>query len=248
MSDDVIILAAEVGPPGPTGDGTITTAAPLSGDGSSGTPATIAAGALTDVHVAAANKDGVVGTASMRTLGTGAQQACAGDDGRLVDARAPATAGTNGGVMYYATGAWTGGTAGTSGMTLLSGGSAAPTWGYPQTLGVTGARTGYRGVHNLGDITEDVDSDRTLSAVLSRHEVDTSAARTLTLPTAADGVLVHDYHSVGDATGSATTNPITVLPGGAETINGAALGVTIDTDDAVRAFERTSATNWRFNQ
>lgn len=34
---------------------------------------------ITDAHVAAANKDGVAGTASMRTLGTGAQQAAAGN-------------------------------------------------------------------------------------------------------------------------------------------------------------------------
>jgi len=40
---------------------------------------TIAAGAITDTEVAAANKDGVAGTASMRTLGTGAQQAMAGN-------------------------------------------------------------------------------------------------------------------------------------------------------------------------
>lgn len=40
---------------------------------------TIEAGTITDSHVAAANKDGTAGTASMRTLGTGAQQAAAGD-------------------------------------------------------------------------------------------------------------------------------------------------------------------------
>lgn len=50
---------------------------------------TIAALAVTDAKVAAANKDGLAGTASMRTLGTGAQQACAGNDSRLSDARTP---------------------------------------------------------------------------------------------------------------------------------------------------------------
>jgi len=45
---------------------------------------------ITDAHVAAANKDGLVGVASMRTLGTGSQQACAGNDGRLSDTRIPA--------------------------------------------------------------------------------------------------------------------------------------------------------------
>jgi hypothetical protein len=47
---------------------------------------------ITDAHVAAANKDGVVGTPSLRTLGTGSQQAAAGNDGRLSDTRVPAAA------------------------------------------------------------------------------------------------------------------------------------------------------------
>lgn len=42
---------------------------------------TVAALAITDAKVAAANKDGATGTASMRTLGTGAQQAAPGDKG-----------------------------------------------------------------------------------------------------------------------------------------------------------------------
>jgi hypothetical protein len=53
---------------------------------------TVAALAITDAKVAAANKDGVAGTASMRTLGTGATQACAGNDARLSDSRAPSGA------------------------------------------------------------------------------------------------------------------------------------------------------------
>jgi Concanavalin A-like lectin/glucanases superfamily len=55
----------------------------------------IAALAVTDAKVATANKDGTAATPSMRTLGTGATQACAGDDARLSDARAPT--GTAGG-------------------------------------------------------------------------------------------------------------------------------------------------------
>ena len=53
------------------------------------TAAKIANATITDTQVAAANKDGVAGTASMRTRGTGAQQACAGNDSRLSDSRAP---------------------------------------------------------------------------------------------------------------------------------------------------------------
>lgn len=50
---------------------------------------TVAALAITDAKVAAANKDGAAGTASMRTLGTGAAQAAAGNDARLSDTRTP---------------------------------------------------------------------------------------------------------------------------------------------------------------
>ncbi len=46
---------------------------------------------ITDADVASANKDGAAGTASMRTLGTGASQATAGNDSRLSDSRTPTT-------------------------------------------------------------------------------------------------------------------------------------------------------------
>ena len=49
----------------------------------------LADGAVTDVKVLAANRDGSPGVHSMRTLGTGAQQACAGNDVRLSDMRVP---------------------------------------------------------------------------------------------------------------------------------------------------------------
>lgn len=42
---------------------------------------------LTDSDVAAANIDGLIAVPSLRTLGTGAQQAAAGDDARLSDDR-----------------------------------------------------------------------------------------------------------------------------------------------------------------
>lgn len=63
---------------------------PMGGDLSGlASAAQIVAGAVTDVEVAAANKDGGAGVASMRTLGGGAQQAVAGNDARLSDARTP---------------------------------------------------------------------------------------------------------------------------------------------------------------
>jgi hypothetical protein len=66
--------------------GTIQLAGDLAG---TATAPVVAALAITDAKVAAANKDGIAGTASMRTLGTGATQAAAGNDARLSDARAP---------------------------------------------------------------------------------------------------------------------------------------------------------------
>jgi hypothetical protein len=53
------------------------------------TGADIENGSLTDADVAAANKDGTANTPSLRTLGNGAQQAAAGNDARLADARTP---------------------------------------------------------------------------------------------------------------------------------------------------------------
>jgi hypothetical protein len=49
----------------------------------------VADGTLVDADVAAANKDGTAATPSLRTLGTGAQQAAAGTDARLSNARTP---------------------------------------------------------------------------------------------------------------------------------------------------------------
>jgi hypothetical protein len=50
----------------------------------------IAAGVIVDADVAAANKDGTAATLSLRTLGTGAQQAAAGNDARIVGAASDA--------------------------------------------------------------------------------------------------------------------------------------------------------------
>lgn len=47
------------------------------------------AGSITAADVAAGYKDGTVGTASMRTLGAGAQQAAPGDDARFSNQRVP---------------------------------------------------------------------------------------------------------------------------------------------------------------
>lgn len=50
---------------------------------------TLAAGAVNSTEINAAIKDAAAATASLRTLGTGATQAAAGNDARLSDARTP---------------------------------------------------------------------------------------------------------------------------------------------------------------
>jgi hypothetical protein len=61
------------------------------------TAANIASATITDVQIAAANKDGAAGVASLRTLGTGAAQAAAGNDSRLSDQRVPTDGSVTGG-------------------------------------------------------------------------------------------------------------------------------------------------------
>lgn len=58
---------------------------------------TLAAGSVGGTEVASGIKDPAAGTAGLRTLGTGAQQAAAGNDARLADSRAPS--GTAGGSL-----------------------------------------------------------------------------------------------------------------------------------------------------
>src|SRR3954453_7743958 len=53
------------------------------------TGADIENGTITDTDIATANKDGTAAPPSLRTLGTGGQQAVAGNDARLSDARTP---------------------------------------------------------------------------------------------------------------------------------------------------------------
>ena len=90
------------------------------------TAAKIANATITDVQVAAANKDGIAGTASMRTLGTGSVQACAGNDARLSDARvAHALKSTSTEIDVSSA------TAPTSGQVLTATSSTAATWQTP---------------------------------------------------------------------------------------------------------------------
>lgn len=81
--------ANPIGPAGGALTGTYPNPSLASGSVSGGTGGVIADGTITHVDIAAANKDGAAGTPSMRTLGTGATQAVAGNDTRLSDARTP---------------------------------------------------------------------------------------------------------------------------------------------------------------
>jgi hypothetical protein len=81
--------AASVPPATTTTQGTIQLAGDLAG---TATSPQIAPGVITDVDVAASNKDGAAGTPSLRTLGTGSTQAAAGNDVRFADSRPPSGA------------------------------------------------------------------------------------------------------------------------------------------------------------
>jgi hypothetical protein len=98
-------ISASGGAPGDataSAKGVIQLAGDLGGGGTAAAPvianlaitaAKIANATITDVQVAAANKDGVVATASLRTLGAGAQQAMPGN--RTLDAITAAAADVN---------------------------------------------------------------------------------------------------------------------------------------------------------
>lgn len=80
-------------------------------------------GTITDADVAAANKDGATGTPSMRTLGTGSQQAAAGDDSRLSDDRTASGLRTSTTVVSISSA-----TAPTTGQILTATSGTAATW------------------------------------------------------------------------------------------------------------------------
>ena len=101
VESDVTGLVTDLAGKAPT-TRSIATTAPLTGGGdlsadrtlsvgsaSAGVAGVVPSSGLTAAMVAAANVDGAAGTASLRTLGTGAQQAAAGNDARLSDTRTP---------------------------------------------------------------------------------------------------------------------------------------------------------------
>lgn len=114
------------------------------------TAAKIANATLTDVQVAAANKDGVAGTASMRTLGTGASQAAAGNDSRFTDDRTASGLRTATTVVGISSAA-----APTAGQVLTATSDTAATWQTPTGSMTTLKKTANQTVNGTGyvDIT-----------------------------------------------------------------------------------------------
>ncbi len=102
------------------------------------TAAKIANATITDAQIAAANKDGAAGTASMRTLGTGATQAAAGNDARFTDDRTASGVRTATTVVSVS-----GATAPTAGQVLTATSTTNATWQTPAmtTLRTTGNQT-----------------------------------------------------------------------------------------------------------
>lgn len=112
---------------------------------------------------------------------------------------------------------------GTAGQVLtVSGG--VPTWAAP------GGSSGF-------SVTT-ISSNVTLTD-LTKHLVDTTVARTLTLPTPANGIQI----IVKDKSGSAATNNITIQRAGSESIDGVAASYVISTNYAAVEFV-SDGTNW----
>jgi hypothetical protein len=169
---------------------------------------------ITDTDVAAANKDGAVGTASMRTIGTGALQAAAGNHGHvLTDATItgtlPVTKGgtgmsggvSTGGVIYQAGGGvFAGSNQGSAGQMLMaSGGGSAPVFSFLNQGAMDGDLSvgGYR-ILNLGTPSADTDAatkayvDALVQGLAPKDSVRaaTTANITLSAPQTVDTVAV----------------------------------------------------------
>lgn len=147
-------------------------------------------------------------------------------------------AGTNGGVMAYATGAWASTAAGTSGQLLRSAGAGAPVWS--SVIGSTSAITEYQGGARV--------PERTLSANTTLDAQDevvfvntTSGVVTLTLPAGASGRVLAIQRIAG-------ANNVVVNRAGGDTIRAASTGGltswTISDDARHGLIFRSANTEW----
>lgn len=195
---------ASATPPATTGAlGTIQLAGDLAG---TATSPQIATGVIVDTDVAAANKDGVAGTPSLRTLGTGAQQAAAGNDARLSDVRTPAA--------HHATHE----PGGSDPMAV----DAAAGTGSLRTLGLTGSKA------MPGTTTLDAIAVPVADVNLNTHKI-TNLADPTAYNDAATKNYVDSFTQGLDAKQSckvATIANITLAGGAPNTLDGISLGVT----------------------
>lgn len=147
-------------------------------------------------------------------------------------------AGTNGGVMVYASGAWASIGAGTAGQHLRSAGASAPVWA--SIVGASSAVTEYQGGARVPERT--VSSNTTLDAQDEVVFVDTTGgAVTLTLPAGAAGRVLAIQRIAG-------ANNVVVQRAGSDTIRaGSTSGLTSWTisDDARHGLIfRSANTEW----
>lgn len=130
---------------------------------------------------------------------------------RVSHALAPA--GTNGGVMAYGANVWATTAAGTSGMSLLSAGSAAATWNYPNTIGDGTGQVVYQGGARVARTA--YAAHGTYTQLVTDHVIgvtDTSGAVTIQLVASSSSATSVAEIIVKDESYAAGTNNITISP------------------------------------
>jgi hypothetical protein len=163
-------------------------------------------------------------------------------------------AGTNGGVLRYAGGAWASTAAGTSGQLLQSNGAAAPTWVTITTVAYTWtAEQTFSGVAAFTGRTRVTATDvagtaYTLAVTDAGYlRLTNAAARTVTLP-AAGAVVAGDAGlewRIHDAARSADTAAVTITAPAGVTLNGTSEGsVVLDTKGGAVIVRVTGANAW----
>jgi hypothetical protein len=149
---------------------------------------------ITDAKVATANKDGTAGVYSMRSIGTGALQACSGADARLSDARAPTAHKTNhepGGsdAMAVDAAAVTGSlrTVGTGALQACAGNDSR----------LSDARTpvahAIGGAEHTAGLKSTLDAKLTDATLISTKQSEISALTAKASPTGSDILMIEDY-------------------------------------------------------
>lgn len=176
------------------------------------TAAKIALATITNAQIAAANIDGASGTPSMRTLGSGAAQACAGNDPRLSDPRTPtgAAGGDLGGSYPTPTVIQARGLRETSGPTTLVMGAVADGQLFARSgATVVGVPVPSSGITELtGDATAGPGSgSQAVTVVQARGLRETSGPTTLVMGAVADGEYLRRVGStvVGASSGGGIT-------------------------------------------